>query len=49
MLCGAGLQCMRRSPWLAVWSGMAITLIVFAFNVFGDALRDLRDPGLPGR
>lgn len=49
MLSGAGLQFMRRSPWLAVWPGVAITLIVFSFNVFGDALRDLLDPRLRGR
>ncbi len=49
MLSGAGLQFMRRSPWLALWPGAAITLIVFAFNVFGDALRDLLDPRLRGR
>jgi peptide/nickel transport system permease protein len=49
MLSGAGLQFMRRAPWLAIWPGMAITLIVFAFNVFGDALRDLLDPRLRGR
>ena len=49
MLSGAGLQFMRRSAWLAVWPGVTITLIVFAFNVFGDALRDLLDPRLRGR
>jgi peptide/nickel transport system permease protein len=46
MLSGAGLQYMRRSPWLSIWPGVAITLIVFAFNVFGDALRDVLDPRL---
>ena len=45
---GAGLQFMRRSPWIALWPGLAITLIVFAFNVFGDALRDALDPRLRG-
>jgi peptide/nickel transport system permease protein len=49
MLSGAGLQFMRRSPWLAIWPGVTITLIVFSFNVFGDALRDLLDPRLRGR
>lgn len=49
MLSGAGLQFMRRAPWLAIWPGLAITMIVFAFNVFGDALRDLLDPRLRGR
>lgn len=46
MLSGAGLQFMRRSPWLAIWPGLTITLIVFSFNVFGDALRDVLDPRL---
>jgi peptide/nickel transport system permease protein len=44
MLSGAGLQFMRRSPWMAIWPGLTITLIVFSFNVFGDALRDVLDP-----
>lgn len=30
----------------AVWPGLAITLAVFAFNMLGDALRDLLDPRL---
>lgn len=46
MLSGAGLQFMRRAPWLAVWPGLAITAVVFAFNVLGDALRDVLDPRL---
>jgi peptide/nickel transport system permease protein len=48
MLSGAGLQFMRRMPWLAVWPGLTITLIAFAFNVFGDAIRDVLDPRLRG-
>jgi peptide/nickel transport system permease protein len=44
MLSGAGLQYMRVSPWLALWPGLVITLLVFAFNVLGDALRDWLDP-----
>jgi peptide/nickel transport system permease protein len=48
MLSGAGLQFMRRMPWLAVWPGLSITLIAFAFNVFGDAIRDVMDPRLRG-
>lgn len=34
----------RRSPWLAVFSGTAISLAVLAFNLFGDGLRDALDP-----
>jgi peptide/nickel transport system permease protein len=49
MLSGEGLSFMRRNPWMAAWPGLVITLAVFAFNVFGDALRDLFDPRLRGR
>ncbi|HYE99498.1 MAG TPA: ABC transporter permease [Planctomycetota bacterium] len=33
-----------QSPWLAVFSGLAISLAVLAFNLFGDGLRDALDP-----
>jgi peptide/nickel transport system permease protein len=36
------------NPWLAIWPGLALTLTVFAFNVLGDALRDVWDPRLRG-
>ncbi|MQA00688.1 MAG: ABC transporter permease subunit [Dehalococcoidia bacterium] len=49
MLSGDGLTFMRRQPWLALWPGIVITVIVFGFNVFGDALRDVLDPKLRGR
>jgi peptide/nickel transport system permease protein len=35
-------------PMLAIWPGLALTLTVFAFNMFGDALRDVWDPRLRG-
>jgi len=34
----------RSEPWIAIYPGVAITLAVFAFNLFGDALRDALDP-----
>jgi peptide/nickel transport system permease protein len=46
MLRGAGVQFAERAPWLAIAPGLAISLAVFAFNVFGDALRDALDPRL---
>lgn len=49
MLSGAGLTFMRRNPWIALWPGLVITVVVFAFNVFGDALRDVLDPRMRGR
>jgi len=48
MLSGDGLTYMRRMPLMAVWPGLTITLVVFAFNIFGDALRDILDPRMRG-
>ena len=39
-----GYNCWRRSASLALFSGMAISLAVLAFNLFGDGLRDALDP-----
>ena len=39
---------MQQAPWLAIVPGVALTLTVWGFNVFGDALRDLLDPRLRG-
>ena len=33
-------------PWMAIFPGLAISLAVFAFNLFGDSLRDALDPKL---
>ena len=41
-----GRNYITSSPWLAVFSGLAITLAVLAFNLVGDALRDVLDPRL---
>lgn len=34
----------EAAPWMAVFPGLAVSLTVFAFNMLGDALRDLLDP-----
>jgi peptide/nickel transport system permease protein len=39
---------LRTSPWVAIVPGIMIMLIVMAFNLFGDGLRDLLDPKLRG-
>jgi peptide/nickel transport system permease protein len=33
-------------PWSVLWPGLAITLTVLAFNLLGDAIRDVTDPRL---
>lgn len=42
------LQFTQRAPMLAVFPGAAIALAVLAFNMLGDALRDVLDPRLRG-
>ncbi len=39
---------MELSPWMALFPGAAIMLIVLAFNFLGDGLRDVLDPRLRG-
>ena len=39
----------RAAPWLVIYPGLAIMLTVFAFNLFGDGLRDALDPTQRGR
>lgn len=46
MLRGAAVDFATKAPWMAVFPGLAISLAVLAFNVFGDALRDHLDPRL---
>ena len=48
MLSGEGRAYMEMAPWLAIWPGLALTLVVYGINMFGDALRDLLDPRLRG-
>ena len=35
-----------KAPWIALFPGIAISLAVFGFNLFGDSLRDALDPKL---
>ena len=48
MLSGEGRKYMEQAPWLALWPGLCLTLVVYSLNMFGDALRDLLDPRLRG-
>lgn len=46
MLQGGAEEYVESAPWVAVFPGLAITLAVFGFNLFGDAVRDTLDPRL---
>jgi peptide/nickel transport system permease protein len=48
MLSGAGRSYMFLAPWLAIWPGLALAVVVYGINMFGDAVRDLLDPRLRG-
>jgi peptide/nickel transport system permease protein len=48
MLSIQGREYMRSAPGLAIYPGIAIGLIVFSYNLLGDALRDVLDPRLRG-
>ena len=48
MLSGSSRTYMYQGPWLALAPGLALTIVVYAINVLGDALRDLLDPRMRG-
>ncbi len=48
MLSGPGRANMFLAPWMAIWPGLALSIVVYGINMFGDAMRDLLDPRLRG-
>ncbi|MFC1920361.1 ABC transporter permease [Chloroflexota bacterium] len=48
MLSGAGRQFMEVAPWMMIWPGLALFMVVYGVNMLGDAIRDLLDPRLRG-
>jgi peptide/nickel transport system permease protein len=44
MLSGSSADFYRQAPWIIIFPGVAISVAVFAFNFFGDSLRDWLDP-----
>ncbi len=49
MLRRASEEHVKTAPWVAMFPGLAIFVVVFGFNLLGDALRDVWDPKLRGR
>ena len=41
-----GTEYAESAPWVPIFPGLAITLAVLRFNLFGDAMRDTLDPRL---
>jgi peptide/nickel transport system permease protein len=48
MLSGSARTYMVEAPWMGIWPGVALALLVYGTNMFGDAMRDLLDPRLRG-
>ncbi len=49
ILSGSALSYAEKAAWLAVFPGIAISLAVCGFNLFGDSIRDALDPKLRHR
>jgi peptide/nickel transport system permease protein len=48
LMLSEGRNVLLLSPWTSIFSGFAILLLSFGFNLLGDALRDTLDPRLRG-
>ena len=48
LLSREGRRYMEMAPHLALFPGLALTIVIFSLNMFGDAMRDLLDPRLRG-
>jgi peptide/nickel transport system permease protein len=40
----AAQRFLTTAPWMAIWPGLGIFLVVLSFNLVGDGLRDALDP-----
>jgi peptide/nickel transport system permease protein len=49
MLSGSAPAYAEKAPWIGLFPGIALSLAVFGFSLFGDSLRDALDPKLRGR
>ncbi len=48
MLSGQARRYMLDAPWMAIWPGLCLSLVVYGMNMLGDGLRDVLDPRLRG-
>jgi len=46
MLARSGRSYLERAPWIAIFPGLVMSMVVFGFNLLGDAVRDIWDPRL---
>jgi len=48
MLSGPARRYMLQAPWMALWPGLVLSLVVYGMNMLGDGVRDILDPRLRG-
>jgi peptide/nickel transport system permease protein len=48
MLSGNARRYMMTAPWMAIWPGLCLAVVVYGMNMLGDGLRDILDPRLRG-
>ncbi|MBA7665873.1 Glutathione transport system permease protein GsiD [subsurface metagenome] len=48
MLSREGREYMYLAPWMVIWPGLALSIVIYGVNMFGDAVRDILDPRLRG-
>jgi peptide/nickel transport system permease protein len=48
MLSGVARVYMLQAPWMVIWPGLALSIVVYGVNMLGDAVRDILDPRLRG-
>lgn len=48
MLSGQSRRYMFTAPWMAIWPGFCLAIVVWGMNMFGDGVRDVLDPRLRG-
>ncbi len=48
MLSESGRRYLLLAPWMALWPGLALSVVVYGINMLGDGVRDILDPRLRG-
>ena len=48
MISAEGREFLADAPWLAIWPGVALGVVIYGINMLGDGLRDILDPRLRG-
>ena len=48
LIVGTSRRYIEQAPWVAIFPGLALGIVVYGINMLGDAMRDILDPRLRG-